>query len=337
MILSLPALYSSVMPTVTSYLSPAGDAAVPREKPSALRPGDTIGIVAPGTHGGMTDYNQAIHFLEEMGYKVKLAPSVTADYGYLAGSDEERAADINNFFKDDSVKAVVCLRGGYGSARLLSLLDYSMIEKHPKLFVGFSDVTALHATLGEKSHLVTIHGPMLSNFEGENFTPFTLYNFENGLTGSLPTGEIRMPQGTSLKTVVPGKARSLDRRKSDRCRLFAELLMNWMARATFLFSKIYRRRPVPHRPPDAAALAKRPSQESFCYRIRRLLHPKSQKRGVFDRSSSRLLCKTVRQACDPAACLWGSCKQSLPSARRQSNDRIQKRTAVRHCLSMRII
>lgn len=74
MILSLPALYSSVMPTVTSYLSPAGDAAVPREKPSALRPGDTIGIVAPGTHGGMTDYNQAIHFLEEMGYKVKLAP-----------------------------------------------------------------------------------------------------------------------------------------------------------------------------------------------------------------------------------------------------------------------
>ena len=88
MILSLPALYSSVMPTVTSYLSPAGDAAVPREKPSALRPGDTIGIVAPGTHGGMTDYNQAIHFLEEMGYKVKLAPSVTADYGYLAGSDE---------------------------------------------------------------------------------------------------------------------------------------------------------------------------------------------------------------------------------------------------------
>ena len=131
MILSLPALYSSVMPTVTSYLSPAGDAAVPREKPSALRPGDTIGIVAPGTHGGMTDYNQAIHFLEEMGYKVKLAPSVTADYGYLAGSDEERAADINNFFKDDSVKAIVCLRGGYGSARLLSLLDYSMIEKHP--------------------------------------------------------------------------------------------------------------------------------------------------------------------------------------------------------------
>lgn len=206
MILSLPALYSSVMPTVTSYLSPAGDAAVPREKPSALRPGDTIGIVAPGTHGGMTDYNQAIHFLEEMGYKVKLAPSVTADYGYLAGSDEERAADINNFFKDDSVKAIVCLRGGYGSARLFSLLDYSMIEKHPKLFVGFSDVTALHAALGEKSHLVTIHGPMLSNFKGENFTPFTLYNFENGLTGSLPTGEIRMPQGTSLKTVVPGKA-----------------------------------------------------------------------------------------------------------------------------------
>lgn len=99
----------------------------------------------------MTDYNQAIHFLEEMGYKVKLAPSVTADYGYLAGSDEERAADINNFFKDDSVKAIVCLRGGYGSVRLLSLLDYSMIEKHPKLFVGFSDVTALHAALGEKA------------------------------------------------------------------------------------------------------------------------------------------------------------------------------------------
>ena len=110
-----------------------------------LRRGDTIGILAPGTHGGMTDYTKALALIQSMGYNIKLAPSVTDDNGYLAGTDAEQARDINDFFRDDSVKAILCLRGGYGSARILPLLDYQEIAKHPKLFIGFSDVTALHA------------------------------------------------------------------------------------------------------------------------------------------------------------------------------------------------
>lgn len=107
----------------------------------------------------MTDYNRSIELLESLGYKVKLAPSVTDDYGYLAGSDEERAKDLNDFFRDDSVKAIVCLRGGYGSARLLDKLDYDMIAHHPKMLIGFSDITALHAAIGEKAASSPFMGP----------------------------------------------------------------------------------------------------------------------------------------------------------------------------------
>lgn len=182
---------------------------VEREKVLPLKEGDTIGVLAPAAHGGMTDYNRSIELLEALGYKVKLAPSVTDDYGYLAGSDEDRAKDLNDFFKDDSVKAIVCLRGGYGSARLLDKLDYQMIARHPKMLIGFSDITALHAAIGQRSGIVTIHGPMMSTFKGDNYTAFTLYNFENGLSGSLPKGEIRLPAGKSLKALSPGDATGL--------------------------------------------------------------------------------------------------------------------------------
>ena len=97
-------------------------------------------------------------------------------------------------------------RGGYGSARLLDKLDYDMIAHHPKMLIGFSDITALHAAIGQRSGIVTIHGPMISSFKGDNYTAFTLYNFENGLSGSLPKGDIRLPAGKTLKTLTPGDA-----------------------------------------------------------------------------------------------------------------------------------
>lgn len=180
-----------------------------REKVGILHPGDTIGVLAPASNGGMTDYNPSIRLLESMGYKVKLAPSVTNDFGFLAGDDEERAKDINDFFKDDDIKAILCLRGGYGSARILNKLDYDMIRRHPKMLIGYSDITALHAAIGEKSGIVTIHGPMMSSFKTWDFTPFTLYNFENGISGSLPKGSIRMPAGKTLRTIQEGDAEGI--------------------------------------------------------------------------------------------------------------------------------
>lgn len=180
-----------------------------RSKVSPLKEGDTIGVLAPAAKGNMAEYSEAIDLLESLGYQVKLAPSVHKSAGYLAGSDEDRAKDINDFFQDDDVKAILCLRGGYGSARILPLLDYDAIAKHPKLFIGFSDITALHTALGEKAHMVTIHGPMLSSFKNFDYTAFTLYLFENGLSGSYPIGPLPMPEGKSLTTLTPGNATGL--------------------------------------------------------------------------------------------------------------------------------
>lgn len=120
-------------------------------KGNALKQGDCIGIVAPAS--GIEDMNiaDAINKLQNWGYKVKLSPNLYQQSGYLAGSDQMRADDLNNFFADDEVDAILCLRGGYGSGRILDLLNYEMIKQHPKMVIGYSDITALHMALIKKS------------------------------------------------------------------------------------------------------------------------------------------------------------------------------------------
>lgn len=126
-----------------------------------LNPGDTIAVVAPSAALAEDDAAQGIAFLKELGYHVTVGQSVSAHDGYLAGSDELRAADINAAFADDHVKAVMCLRGGYGATRILPLLDYELIAAHPKLFIGFSDITALHTVFLQRCHFCPIHGTMV--------------------------------------------------------------------------------------------------------------------------------------------------------------------------------
>lgn len=113
----------------------------------ALHRGDCIGIAAPATHDEGQDISAAVDRLEQAGYRVKLMPTVTGSYGFFAGTDEERARDVKALFHDDDVKAILCLNGGYGSARILDKLDYDYIAAHPKLVIGFSDVTALQIAL----------------------------------------------------------------------------------------------------------------------------------------------------------------------------------------------
>ena len=175
------------------------------QKPKALKPGDCIGILGPATLAGDTDFSKAVELLHKLGYRTKMAPSATATWGYFAGTDSQRAADINHFFADDSVQAILCLRGGYGASRVLDRLDYAEIAKHPKLFIGYSDITALHAALTQKSHIVTIHGPMLTSFKAE-YSDYTVQNFAKGLTNTQAPGPVPMPMGQSMQTVVPGKA-----------------------------------------------------------------------------------------------------------------------------------
>lgn len=175
--------------------------------PQALKPGDCIGILAPGSYADSSDFAGSIELLESHGYRVKIAPSASSQYEHFAGSDRKRAEDINNFFADNEIKAILCVRGGYGSARILSRLDYKMIAKHPKIFIGFSDVTALHAVLNEKCNMPTIHGPMLVSFVSERFdSEYTRKYFFDGLTRTSPIGEIPMPEGRKLETFSPGQA-----------------------------------------------------------------------------------------------------------------------------------
>lgn len=175
------------------------------KKGKALHLGDTIGIVAPSYTMEEADFNRAVTFLQKMGYNVKIAPSCKLRYKLYAGSDKQRAKDINNFFADDSVDAILCMRGGNGASRLLELLDYDLIAKNPKLFIGYSDITALHIALYQKSNITSVHGAMLTSFTSK-INQYTADQFFDGIRRSTPIGEIELPKDRELETMVSGKA-----------------------------------------------------------------------------------------------------------------------------------
>src|SRR6266436_6304322 len=157
-------------------------------KPPRLSYGDTIGIVAPASpppDPKATD--RAVEVLQGLGFKVKLAPNVRKRWGFLAGSDRERAADLMQMFTDRKVNAILCVRGGYGSARLLPLLDYEKIRANAKIFFGYSDITSLHCAFLVKANLISFHGPMLnSDFVKDDLPEFTLRSFLRTLMAPAP-------------------------------------------------------------------------------------------------------------------------------------------------------
>lgn len=128
-------------------------------KPGRLRPGDTVGLFCPAAPA----YNQetvkiAQESLLALGFQTKLGPHIYDRYGYLAGRDADRVSDLHTFFNDRSVKAIMALHGGWGCARLLPLLDYDLIQRNPKILIGYSDITALLLAIYAKTGLVTVHG-----------------------------------------------------------------------------------------------------------------------------------------------------------------------------------
>jgi len=171
------------------------------QKPERLRPGDTVGIVAPASAPpDPRTIDRSVAALEKLGFKAKLALHARARLGYLAGTDRERAADLMKMFTDRKVKAIVCVRGGYGTARLLPLLDFRIIQQHPKIFVGHSDITALHCALLTQARFISFHGPMLnSGFAKDHFPQFTLQSFLRTVMEPSPAGSIC--QGYERRTV----------------------------------------------------------------------------------------------------------------------------------------
>lgn len=191
--------------------SPLPAARPATRSPPRLRPGDTVGLVEPA---GFTDDEFDLGLVQEtiraMGLVPRPAPHLAARYGYLAGKDEERAADLNAMYADDSVRAVFAVRGGWGCARILPLLDFKLIRANPKLLIGFSDITALHLAFAARAGFTTIHGPNAASSWGrESWEPFRGLVFD----GATPT--YVNPQATEdrlvqrmwrTRTLRPGKA-----------------------------------------------------------------------------------------------------------------------------------
>lgn len=131
-----------------------------RRLPLALSRGDTVGLVSPSA--AMDDplnLQIAQEVLQALGLRVRTGAHFDSRYGHLAGSDTQRADDLNTMFADPDIRAVVAVRGGSGAARVLPLLDYGVIAANPKPLLGYSDITALHCAIQARTGLVTFHGP----------------------------------------------------------------------------------------------------------------------------------------------------------------------------------
>jgi len=175
-------------------------------KPKALKIGDTIGLVAPSSSLRQADkLEKSIKVLEQQGFKVVIGESCGKKYGYLSGSDEIRARDINTMFQDSDIDAVFCLKGGYGTPRILDMLDYDMIKENPKIFIGYSDITAIHIVLNQKCDLITFHGPMAASDMLEDFNEFSKKSYIGAITSIKPLGQMNNPVGVEIKSMVPGK------------------------------------------------------------------------------------------------------------------------------------
>lgn len=146
-------------------------------KPKRLKKGDTVGLIAPGSPFSEQAYQQTLNNLETLGLKFKNANNLFKKFGYVAGSDKERIDDIHQMFSDKDVDAIWCVRGGYGTTRLMYDLDYNLIRKNPKILVGYSDITALLQAIHIKTGLITFHGPVGSS----ELPPYSLESFKNVL------------------------------------------------------------------------------------------------------------------------------------------------------------
>src|SRR5262245_13616536 len=133
-------------------------------KPARLSFGDTVALIAPASAPpDPKAIDRSIEAIEQLGFRPKLARNVRKRWGFLAGTDRDRAGDLMKMFTDKKVKAILCVRGGYGTSRLLPLLDFGIIRKNPKIFVGYSDITSIHCAFLRKSNLISFHGPMLNS------------------------------------------------------------------------------------------------------------------------------------------------------------------------------
>lgn len=171
-------------------------------KPKALKFGNTIGIISPSSPTAEENIQKAYDTLVEMGFKVKMGKSPYERYGYLSGTDDIRAEDINNMFRDTEVDGIICMRGGYGTPRILELIDYEIIRNNPKVFVGYSDITALHIAFNQIANLVTYHGPMISSDMIDGFSDISKESLLNTIMGFVGQGDRSCVPNISSEEII---------------------------------------------------------------------------------------------------------------------------------------
>jgi muramoyltetrapeptide carboxypeptidase len=210
------ALGAAALPLLPAHTSTAAEpqrhTTLPRILPRPLHRGDTVGLIAPSA--AVADSEElaiAQDVLEALGFVVRTGEHAGDRRGHLAGRDEDRAADLNQMFGDPNIKAVICLRGGSGAARVLPLLDYSLIRSNPKPLLGYSDITALHNALLARAGLVSFHGPIaISRWNRFNVTQFERLFFERALLQYQNEWEEEdelVPRKHRIRVITPGVAR----------------------------------------------------------------------------------------------------------------------------------
>jgi muramoyltetrapeptide carboxypeptidase len=173
-------------------------------KPPRLQVGDTVGLVAPAGIFEPRYIEIVQQYLTNLGLKAKLGKHILDRYGYLAGKDGDRAQDVNDMFADDSVKAILAMRGGWGCNRILPLLNYPLIRSHAKILMGYSDITSLLLAINARSRIMTFHGPVATS----TWTPFMLDYLQRILFNgeAVTLQNTNSPEG-KVQTIVPGKAK----------------------------------------------------------------------------------------------------------------------------------
>lgn len=178
-------------------------------KPKKLNKGDKIAIIALSSIvRDKQNVLSAKKYFEGKGYKVELSKNVFDKNRYLAGTDEEKIEELHRFFKDPEVKMILAARGGYGSIRLLDKIDWELIKKNPKIFAGYSDLTAIEAMLYKKCGLISFYAPHAqSDFGSEEISKGTEKSFFKTLTN---TGNLEiLPDSRKSKTYYEGEARGV--------------------------------------------------------------------------------------------------------------------------------
>jgi muramoyltetrapeptide carboxypeptidase len=180
-------------------------------KPKALQPGDTVGLITPSSYVSDPDeLDFTRRFCEFFKLKIKVGKNVGQRYGYLAGTARQRVDDLHAMFSDPDVRGVFCIRGGYGSAQMLDKIDYDLIRRNPKIFLGYSDITALHTAIGRRAGLVTFHGPVslshLSEWSQQHLQKALFETAPLGAQTNPPDGNPLQPRHT-MRTVRAGTAR----------------------------------------------------------------------------------------------------------------------------------